>query len=122
MSVDIFRNLGGGDEPKKKKPQSTGVYTTQEQVDRDRAFLRSLFQRQGASQWDIENSHTGRVGDKMPMWEYLGNARPEPRLQYLPKGKTLKDLIQTKNGYAVFDDVSGGLKYVDEQAIFQRYK
>ena len=119
----MMMNIGGGEEPKGKK-----VYTSQEQINKDNAYLREMLLRKGAPQFLAKNSVVARnVGDQIPQYEYA-NGKPsnvgKPVLQTtLPSGVSINDVFQDNSGrYGYFHPQQGTWVQVDQDAIYQKYK
>lgn len=119
VNLSMLGKIFGGEDPK----QPSGTYTSQQQIDKDNAFLKSFLQRKGASNWDVENSVVARkVGDKMPYFQRSPlRAMQGNGLTDLPRGVTINDVVQTQDGYGFFHPQEGNWIPVDAQAIFQKY-
>lgn len=118
MKIRIAKT-GGGEDPK----QPIKTYTSQEQINKDNAFVKDFLQRHGASNWDVNNSVVARrVGDKMPTWETNRLVPMRTNVLYdLPSGVTINDVVQTNEGYGFYHPQYGNWIPVDPQAIFQKY-
>jgi hypothetical protein len=126
MKFNIFKNIGGGGDdpnPYSLLRKAASVYTSQQQIDRDNAFLKSFLQRHNAPKWDVENSVVARkVGDKIPFFQQSPlRAMQGSGLTDLPRGVTINDVVQTQDGYGFFHPQEGNWIPVDAQAIFQKY-
>lgn len=119
MSVNIFRNLGGGEEPPKKGES----FKSQQEIAAANNWVRDLLARQNADPYLVQNSVVARnVGDSIPAFIQRGT-RPAmvQRATTLPFGISINDVVETNEGYGYYDNQSGRFIPVDAQAIFGRY-